>query len=291
MNNRDPERSAFTLIELLVVISIIGVLVALLLPAVQAAREAARRTDCSNHLRQITLACHLHENQKKEFPAGCIGCKFETPKPGTPFQPLRYLSWNIQILPFLEQAGLWDQFDLKLPCYVEPNLTASSQIVPTFLCPSTADPTTHAPVGLFKGMAFTDYCGLYGVEGVGRSITNTHSQHFLNSTSLGVMLFEIASKHSDIFDGLSHTAMIAESKLRRVNENEWANGHNVFAQEQRTGINSESGLGNDIGSPHPSGALIGFCDGHVSFYSDSVDQTLLNSLLTRAGMEVVEESH
>jgi prepilin-type N-terminal cleavage/methylation domain-containing protein/prepilin-type processing-associated H-X9-DG protein len=282
-------RSAFTLVELLVVIAIIGVLVALILPAVQSAREAARRTSCSNQLRQLVLGCQLHENHRKAFPVGCIGCQFTPPEPGQPFQPLKLMSWNAQILPFIEQAGLYERIDLKVPSYRAPNKETAELVVPTFLCPSTPGNTLHADYGLFRGAAFTDYCGMYGVEGVGRSATSAHARHHLEPTSLGPMLFEEPSRTTDIRDGLSNTVILAESSLRRVPENEWINGHNLFAQEQDTGINDSSGLGNDIGSPHPSGAFLGFCDGHVAFFNDSVDQPLLNSLLTRAGGEVVSE--
>lgn len=282
-------RSAFTMVELLVVIAIIGVLVALILPAVQSAREAARRTSCSNQLRQLTLGCQLHENQRKAFPVGCIGCQFTPPAPGHPFEPLKLMSWNAQILPFIEQAGLYERINLDVPSYRSPNKETAALVVSTFLCPSTPGNELHSDLGLFRGAAFTDYCGIYGVEGVGRSATSVHAKHHLEPRSLGPMLFEEPSRTADIRDGLSQTVILAESNLRRVPENEWINGQNLFAQEQSTGINDESGLGNDIGSPHPSGAYLGFCDGHIAFFSDSVDQTLLISLLTRAGGEVVAD--
>ncbi|MEM0926122.1 MAG: DUF1559 domain-containing protein [Planctomycetota bacterium] len=277
-------RRGFTLVELLVVIAVLGIVFALLLPAVQASREAARRTQCVNRLKQLGLACHTYENRRREFPVGCIGCSFST-APGQPFRPLRFLSWNVQILPDLEQQALWEQFDLKQPVYRSPNRDAASRVLPVFLCPSEPTNQLNVPFGLFRGMAYTDFCGIYGVEGPGRNPRQPHSRHFLAADSLGVMLYEEASKTSHIFDGLSHTAMIAESNLRRISESEWANGHNLFAQEQSTPINSDSGLGNDIGSPHPGGASIAFTDGHVSFYSDSTDQKVLNALLTRAGRE------
>ncbi|MEO1616137.1 MAG: DUF1559 domain-containing protein [Planctomycetota bacterium] len=287
---RTPVRQAFTLVELLVAIAIIGILVSLLLPAVQASREAARRMQCSNRMKQLSLACHTYENRHREFPVGCIGCNF-TPAPGQPFRPLRFLSWNIQILPDMEQQALWQRFDLNLPCYRSPNREAASEIIPAFLCPSTPTGRERAPVGLFRDMAYTDYCGIYGVEGPGRNARNPQSRHWLSADSLGVMLYEEPSKTAHITDGLAYTAIIAESKQRRVSDSEWANGHNLFAQEQSTSINSQSGLGNDIGSPHQGGAYIAFSDGHVTFYSDSTDQAVLNATLTRAGGETIPHSH
>src|SRR2546421_2830108 len=102
-----PSRYGFTLIELLVVISIIAVLIALLLPAVQSAREAARRAQCTNNLKQIAIAMHNFHNQRSHFPAAAI-----TDKQG---QPL--LSWRVAILPYLgdEEAALYQKFHLHEP--------------------------------------------------------------------------------------------------------------------------------------------------------------------------------
>ncbi|TWT34647.1 DUF1559 family PulG-like putative transporter [Blastopirellula retiformator] len=285
LTNRS-RRDGFTLVELLVVIAIIGVLIALLLSAVQAAREAARKTTCKNHLRQVGLAIHLHESALKKFPVGCIGCRFQAPAAGQPFVPQRFLSWNIQILPYLEQDALYQQFDLSVPSYQSPNREAGANLLTVFLCPSTPDPTELNTTGLWKDMAFTDYCGVYGVEGSGREATDPNSKHNLAPQYLGVMLYEEAMKHRDVADGLSHTALVAETIRRRVTENEWANGNNLFAQEGSTPINAVSGLGNDIGSPHPGGAHLVFCDGHVQFLAETVDQEALNGILTKSGGEV-----
>src|SRR5262245_35182898 len=96
-------RRGFTLVELLVVIAIIGVLVALLLPAVQQAREAARRMTCTNNLKQIGIALHNHHDVKLTFPPGALN----TGHNGTPV----YTTWTIEILPFMEQQALYNQYD------------------------------------------------------------------------------------------------------------------------------------------------------------------------------------
>jgi len=97
-------RSAFTLVELLVVIAIIGILIALLLPAVQAAREAARRSQCSNNLKQIALALHNYHDSHKVFPPSCIK---ELPQDGSGSP--QALLWSGSILPFVEQKAIFDQ--------------------------------------------------------------------------------------------------------------------------------------------------------------------------------------
>ena len=278
--SRRPALRGFTLVELLVVVAIIGVLVALLLPAVQAARESSRRTSCSNNLRQQGLALIGFESVRRTLPIGCIDC-LEPPQ--------RFHSWNSQILPWLEQGSLSKQLDFAVPSYQAPNIGAAAQTLDVFVCPSTLEQDVASKSGLWRRAAFTDYGGLYGVEGEGRdALEDDNSQH-LELPSLGVMVYDEPVSFRDVLDGLSQPAAIAEMKLRRRGECEWISGHNIFAQDQETPINSTSGLGNDVGSPHPGGAQVAFCDGHVAFLSEQMEQAALNALLTRAGEEVRHE--
>src|SRR5215470_16909029 len=99
-------------------------------------------------------------------------------------------------------------------------------------------------------MAFTDYGGIYGVEGPGHDSTDETATQWLNARSLGVFVYEEAVAAREVTDGLSQTVAVAEMLHRREPETEWANGQNLFAQEASTAINSNSGLGNDIGGPH-----------------------------------------
>jgi prepilin-type processing-associated H-X9-DG protein len=277
---------AVTLLELLVVVSIIGALMALVLPAVQAAREAARRGQCQHHLRQLGIAAITHESRSAALPIGCVGCRLSLVPGGGPPAPQRFIAWNVNILPLMELPQLWDRFDYSKPSYWPANKEVGAAIVDEFLCPSTAEEALRQPTGLWKGTAFTDYAGIYGVEGEGRTATNANAAQWLLADSLGVMLYEQPVASREIVDGLSRTAMIAETLLRRQIESEWVNGHNVFAQEQSTRINHPSGIGNDIGSPHPGGAALVFCDGHVAFVSETIEQRVLISLLTKAGGEL-----
>ena len=134
----------FTLIELLVVIAIIAILIALLLPAVQQAREAARRTQCKNNLKQLGLAFHNYHDVTKTFPYGWeLG------------QNLHLSSWGLMLLPYLDQAPLYNQFNTSLPAINEANavgfqtpaiLAQNLQVIKTpltvFMCPSAAVPLT-----------------------------------------------------------------------------------------------------------------------------------------------------
>ena len=113
---RRHQYRGFTLVELLVVIAIIGILVGLLLPAVQAAREAARRMQCSNNLKQLGLAVHLHHDVHKKFPYGILRNDGNFPhpdlgKPGTPPPQNRRYALMYQLLPFIEQTALWNKYD------------------------------------------------------------------------------------------------------------------------------------------------------------------------------------
>ncbi len=274
--------------ELLVVIAVIGVLVALLLPAVQAAREAARRTQCQNNLRLLGTALLNYEQQHKELPVGCIGY-------GTLGDELqRLISWNVQLLPFIEQEPLWNQYQLNIPSYSSPNRELGATVLPIFLCPSTPSDQLLSSTNLWKGQAFTDYAGLFGVEGDGHDnldygtgeMVDPHAQP-LNDESLGIMIYNVAVSFKQITDGTALTASVGEATSRRITTMEWANGHNIFAQDQVNGVNGIGGLDNEIGSPHPRGASVTFCDGHVAFLHDEIEQFVLNALLTRSGGEAL----
>jgi len=173
-------RPGFTLVELLVVIAIIGILIALLLPAVQAARETARRGQCMNNLKQIGLGLHNHETALKRFPVGWIDLRQGTAPP-TPLGPGVKgdgWAWPTLILPYLEQKTLFDQFDLTYQPYGTPgtysdpagnNHRGVATPRPSFACPSDAErprsgtrsinPTS--PAGT-NALAISSYMGSIG---------------------------------------------------------------------------------------------------------------------------------
>src|SRR5260221_646678 len=140
--SRKVRRFGFTLIELLVVIAIIAVLISMLLPAVQQAREAARRAQCKNNLKQMGLALHNYEGSCRVFPPSCIvnpyqdgsayGISYgDTSRVGHPG-----FAWGVCLLPSLEQTSLYDQFNVNDPCWSPLNAAAARTKVPVFLCPS-----------------------------------------------------------------------------------------------------------------------------------------------------------
>ncbi len=251
---------AFTLVELLVVMAVIGVLVALLLPAIQAARESSRRTSCTNNLKQIGLALHLYHDVNSSFPPGCIEAR--------PFHPNgRQIAWSALILPYLEEDPLYDQIDFDSPFDSPENSTAARVILPVYLCP-----TTPRSSPLQRGRGPCDYGGIYGER------ITSH-----NRPPKGTMLFDRAISFRDIHDGKSNTLVIAEDS--NWPDGQWINGRNIF--DQAFAINDAPKFENDIRSLHPGGANGTFCDGSVRFLSETMDLHTLAAICTRAGQEPV----
>lgn len=213
------DKRGFTLVELLVVIAIIGVMVSLLLPAVQAAREAARRMQCSNNLKQIGLALHNYESAHKVFPAQSSG-----PRPGIHFNARRG-SWFTAILPFLEQSSLADQYDWRLNWHDAGNAAAVMTEVSAFRCPSALDRRgfewavlvnyanatttsfTTTPRDFYNG-ANTDYAN---VGGISTQLNNVlpANQRLGDPLNCGI-LKSTAVKLAEITDGLSNTILVVE---------------------------------------------------------------------------------
>ncbi|MGN6544892.1 MAG: DUF1559 family PulG-like putative transporter [Aureliella sp.] len=257
--------SGFTLVELLVVISIIGMLVGLLLPAVQMAREAARRTQCFSNMKNIGIAIHNFADAHHSMPLGSDRLN------GTEH------AWSSRILPYMEQSQVFDQIDFK-KAWDAPgaNLQASLTNISIYRCPSA--------VMDFPGKQ--DYGGILGTtlanmplgNGPGEALgcgaivaTSTKQQR---GVSLG-----------SIIDGLSSTICVAESVDRDpTSSGRWACGRNCFAQGEALSVHN--GLG-DMESKHPQGVPVAFSDGHVTLLSLFIDTKALGAMCTRNGNEVV----
>ncbi|MCA9133126.1 MAG: DUF1559 domain-containing protein [Planctomycetales bacterium] len=222
-------RLGFTLVELLVVIAIIGVLVGLLLPAVQAAREAARRMQCSNNLKQMGLAIHNHESSFKYMPAAEKDLPAATyPSPPNPYGSLATYGTLFHLLPFMEQMNIYNLVDTKRsyidPVNMQPPYGTASPLaaspVSTFLCPSAPAnaPSDYGPyfasVGLDLGPYVAPRTDYIPIKGLHRSLAvcagkaNTTTQNGLLGTSDPEKKPHI--KFGEVSDGLSNTILFAE---------------------------------------------------------------------------------
>ena len=262
-------RGGFTLVELLVVITIIGILIALLLPAVQAAREAARRMSCSNNLHQMGIALHGYHTVHRCFPPGCIEPSFRV-------SGGRQFGWSAFLLPYLEQQPLHEKIDFTQPCYADANAEAAATVVPGYLCPSKPRSSF-----LVDGRAASDYGGLFG-----EAIPPNPGDGSWQSDN-GMMIYDRAIRIADILDGTSNTLCISEDSDWA--DGQWINGLNIF--DQKYAINYQTPdprlRENEIRSEHPGGANGALCDGSARFLGENMDLRILEAIITRAGGEVV----
>jgi len=304
-------RSAFTLVELLVVIAIIGVLVALLLPAVQAAREAARRMQCTNHLRQLSLSLHnFHDVHgtfpKQASPAGATG-----------------VSWLCSILPYIEQKSLADQVQPKLASYASgqnANRVLGRYRIPGFFCPSYVELRSGSTID-----NVTDFGNAYATHYVGNmgpiSTSSTGSEYTYNPSTQGLLACEgILPFHPTVItanptnpegvrmamvtDGTSNTLMVFETawkglELSPGSFRSWVrgiswNGDSTGAKNVQNAMNTVRYNGGSnfnsisLGSNHPAGCNGGMADGSIRFLSKNIDLKLvLLPIASRAGGESV----
>jgi len=257
----------FTLVELLVVITIIGILTALLLPAVQAGREAARRTACANNLRQIGLALENYHSQYLCYPAGGVEHRLSASQTNK-----KNYAWSAFLLPFLEQEALYRRIDFSKPFDDPANAQAAATILPVYLCPSMGRTSL-----LRQGRGAIDFGGINGTRRVNR-----------NNPPNGVMVYDKYFQAAHIRDGLSNTLAVAEAA--GWPDGQWINAYNVY--DVMYPINNRQWPGNmpenEIQSVHPGGANGLFCDGSVRFLPQSLEMRILQALCTRANGDVVE---
>jgi prepilin-type N-terminal cleavage/methylation domain-containing protein len=280
MNASRQGRAGFTVIELLVVIMIIGTLVALLLPAVQAAREAARRSACSNNLHQIGLALHNYHATYNILPPGSIVAASS---------PLRQngWGWGAQILPYLEQTPLFNTVNMMWCTTDSANLTALGQSLAAFSCPSDPAPST-VPVGSLT-LATGNYAGSAGSRAFGTP---------------GVLYEMSIVDFGKITDGLSLTFLVGERLNQSVpNIGNITSGWygelcsqsgslpNSIASIDVIGfvpINMARNLPGCFSSLHPQGAQFLCCDGSAHFVSQTVNVNVYQAIGTRSGGEVID---
>jgi prepilin-type N-terminal cleavage/methylation domain-containing protein/prepilin-type processing-associated H-X9-DG protein len=306
MLNSKKLRAGFTLVELLVVIAIIGTLVALLLPAVQTAREAARRSQCSNNLRQLGLGLQQYADAfRGAFPVGSYNCCWGT--------------WQIAMLPYIEQKALFDQYkgygnmvDQNLT-YGSVNAPITSNIIKSYTCPSDFK---VAPRGT---ITFHNYVGNHGNTTLGRktplgTLSNGQPNKYGKAPFVSVSPTSTPQvmRISDMIDGLSSTLAFSETVKGQYGDLRgygwWQGGSHFEAylapnsnqpdvtEQDQYCVNQRpnmpcagptSALPEQIGarSRHPGGVNVTMCDGAVRFMSDNVNMDTWRYLSTGAGRE------
>ena len=311
-------RIGFTLVELLVVIAIIGILVALLLPAIQAAREAARRTQCISNLKQIGVALHNYHDTARVFPAGNI-------TPGNCCGTQSYANWCISLLPFVEQAALFDRFDWNFTVENQPNppvgLNVVQEIVKAYNCPSDVNALKLERPGSGPNVNNRDWrhSSYRGVTGIGRadgyfdchqwSVTLSENEkgllHTVGAPAAAALYHE---NMAAVLDGTANTLAVGEYHTTTTTNRGtfWAYSYTSYSLGS---IQYESRLfipdynlcaampgtpaGSNpckraFGSLHPSGMNFVMVDGATRFVADTVDLNILTAAATIARKEAVK---
>jgi prepilin-type N-terminal cleavage/methylation domain-containing protein len=297
-------RGGFTLVELLVVIAIIGVLVALLLPAVQAAREAARGSQCKNHLKQLGLALHQYHDSMGRLPAGWIATQPE----GVPGW-----GWSAALLPYLEQRSLDESLRRHLPIGDAANQKPRETVLPVLLCGSDPHPRVmtifggveaqehegdddhdhshdleghnaniDAGVPMFR-VARSNYVGMFGVSEIEE----------LPAAGEGVFFFLSRTRFAEITDGLSNTLMVGE-RYAKQGSSVWAGvvegANEAMARVVGSGDHAPNDPHHhfeDFASYHPGGVHFLQGDGSVQRISNQIDVGAYQALCTRGGGEAM----
>jgi prepilin-type N-terminal cleavage/methylation domain-containing protein/prepilin-type processing-associated H-X9-DG protein len=319
-----PSKRAFTLVELLVVIAIIGVLVALLLPAVQSARESARRAQCSNNLKQLGIAVTSYADvNKSAFPAGEYSCCWGT--------------WLVGLLPYVEQKALFDNYkhfgavqnqannavsqtDATTRYGGSQNLPVTKTQISVYTCPS--DSITASP-NIISGITFHNYVANHGNTTLGRLATFGKNLSGQPNVYKGAPFVVVSGwnsnpqvvRLSDVFDGLSNTMAFSETLQGRDGDLRgfaWWNGGSHFETFLPPNTNQPDILeaityckpGNNppcdaptssnptniaARSRHPGGVQATMCDGSVRFVTNSINLDTWRAISTNMGKEAVSD--
>lgn len=312
LRKQPPWLPGFTLVELLVVIAIIGILVALLLPAVQSAREAARRMSCSNNLKQLGIALHNYHDTFKEFPPEKIMRRRPTGElvcqPGGPqLWDADPGNWAILLLPYIEQKNQYDIINWSRRYNQTPNIPVFRTTYPVYSCPSSIKrKLVNAGIRGWSFSGNTEITNYFAVIGnnwtvkVGRGNNNE-----CNDNTDGMFHQESGVRLGEVVDGTSNTFMVSEAigyEPRHptvVGNQTCARGplnRNIICDGRGLRISAlthmrvpPNGISRWFASSsfHPGGVQITMGDGSVHFISNTINNTTWRALATKAGGESV----
>ena len=306
-------RWGFTLVELLVVIAIIGILLALLIPAVQAARESSRRTACSNNMRQLGVGLHSYESANRKWPAGK---KWS----GPPNDPTSFaLGWTSFLLEYIEEDALHNSINFKKPFTDPVNLPFTTKTISVYLCPSTSNVEEHrTPAGNLvnlggipgEGLGCIDYMGVSGPD----KDTKHPVSKELYGRQRGVLIGTKGLPQEDELDraaaghvGKDHRRPVAHAVRGRVHGPRHERQRRRFARRTawRVGLGRQRHAHRQrrerlqhcpkcwhnerIHSDHPGGAHILMCDSSVHFFTDDTDKKVIRWMASRDGEEELSD--
>ena len=321
MNHRHTSQSiihnhrlGFTLIELLVVIVIIGLLMSLLLPAIQAARESARRLHCSNHLKQFSLALNQFETSMKDYPSGGWGHRWYL-EPERGFGKNQPGGWLYHLLPFIEQTQLYQEVeDSEKQSGLTLLLTSK---IPMYHCttrrktdfyPWEEENPLSRPINLTKiptNLVKIDYAinggdndPGYSTSGIPLSLAIADDPSFIwddFSKANGICYFRSEVRSSDVKSGLSNTYCVGEKWVRTKNY-DMGDDTSPYAGFDKDNTrwtflpplrDNDSESWDQFGSAHPAGCHFAFCDGSVQMMTYRIDPDIHLHLGSRNSNEVV----
>jgi len=295
-------RKGFTLIELLVVIAIIAILIALLLPAVQQAREAARRTQCRNNLKQLGLAMHNYHDVFGLFPPGWIGVDTGVTPNVADANGGSGIGWGTMMLPYLDQAVLYNKMNFSVNIIAPGNAVARAAIVQPFRCPSDLGESFWDITDMQGGggtvlatLPTSNYVGSAGSVEIDSCIALPSGQQ---CTRDGAFFHNSSIHIRDITDGTSNTFLAGERKTQPSLG--WfatwlgavPGGDRPFVRILGVTDHTPNDPAlhiDDFGSQHEGGAHFLFGDGRVRFLTENIDLGLYRALSTRAGEETIGE--
>lgn len=289
-----PLRRGFTLVELLVVIAIIGILIALLLPAIQATREAARRSQCTNNLKQIGLAFLQYEEALKRFPHGRLGCDGILVGPcAAPNQIPNGTSGFVLAMPYMDLNPLYKQLRAMhtMPYASTPEVSAGCKTrPPVFVCPSDL----ALPQALTDKHGTSSYSMMAGTLGPDYGIDSK-----IKVYNNGMFLYKTPITRREVNDGVRHTLFIGEVTMGHLEEQDcvWSSGarHHTLRSTVNP-INTPPGKGittspygiplnGAFSSRHPGGANFVYGDGHVEMLDENISSAVYKALATRSGRD------